>query len=543
MDTYRKAGSFRAVAELREYLAANSIDIPLADEAEHSAMAQPAELFGRTLPNRWALLPMEGWDCTAGGAPSELTIRRWTHFGVSGAALICGTEAGAVMHAGRSNPRQLLVTRENLPELKTAVEAMRKAHAERYGTAGDFLVGLQLTHSGRFAHPKRDDKLESAVAWTHPLLDRKFGAPRVVTDEEIGEIVRAYGEAARVAREAGFDFVDLKHAHGYLAHDFLTAYDRPGPYGGSFENRTRFSREMASCVKEACPDLPIAMRLSIFDILPFEKGSDGLGRPMAVQDRSSEFRVQSSELDNQPSTLLHSSTPPLLHSRTAMPPRPFGAAEDCLTMDPDLKEPTAFLEMMREYGVELVCGTIGSPYYSVHIQRPAYYPVCDGYLPPQDPLRSVALHIAAARRLKERCPWAKIILSGITCLQEYAGCAAEAAISGFGRAAGAVKSKELRVKSLGIAADQLLHSSTPPLSTGSIMRPGQAKSAAADFAGLGRMALSYPEYCADHLAGGKFDRRRICRTFGECTNAPRHGCVSGCYPLDVFYKTLEKRPN
>ncbi len=513
MDTYRKAGTFRSVAELREYLATNNIDIPLADEVEHTAMAQPAALFGRTLPNRWALLPMEGWDCTASGAPSELTLRRWTHFGESGAALVCGTEAGAVMHAGRSNPRQLLVTRENLPELKAAVTAMRKAHAERYGTAGDFLVGLQLTHSGRFAHPNRDDRLESAVAWTHPLLDRKFGAPRVVTDTEVGEIVRAYGEAAKVAREAGFDFVDLKHAHGYLAHDFLSAHDRPGPYGGTFENRTRFSREMASCVKEACPDLPIAMRLSIFDILPFEKGPDGVGRPMG-QDES-----QNSVISNLKSKISIS--------------RPFGAAEDRLSMDPDLEEPTAFLEMMREYGVELVCGTIGSPYYSVHIQRPAYYPVCDGYTPPQDPLRSVALHISAARRLKERCPWAKIVLSGLTCLQEYAGSAAEAAVGGLCRAA--VKNEELRVKSS--STDQLLHSSTPPLLTDSVMRPGPAKSAAADFAGLGRMALSYPEYCADHLAGGKFDRRRICRTFGECTNAPRHGKVSGCYPLDAFYRS------
>ncbi|MBQ6245612.1 MAG: NADH:flavin oxidoreductase, partial [Kiritimatiellae bacterium] len=419
MDTYKKAGTFRSVAELREYLAANNIDIPLAEEAEHSAMARPAELFGHTLPNRWALLPMEGWDCTAGGAPSDLTVRRWTHFGESGAALICGTEAGAVMHAGRSNPRQLLVTRENLPELKAAVAAMRKAHAERFGTAGDFLVGLQLTHSGRFAHPNRDDRLESAVAWTNPLLDRKFGAPRVVTDSEVGDIIRAYGEAARVAREAGFDFVDLKHAHGYLAHDFLTAYERPGPYGGPFENRTRFSREMASTVKEACPDLPIAMRLSIFDILPFEKGSDGVGRPMAIQDENQSGGFQISDFRFQKV-------------------RPFGAAEDCLSMDPDLEEPVAFLEMMREYGVELVCGTIGSPYYSVHIQRPAYYPVCDGYLPPQDPLRSVALHIAAARRLKERCPWAKIVLSGLTCLQEYAGCAAEAAVAPAAAAAGAV---------------------------------------------------------------------------------------------------------
>ena len=495
-NTYKKAGTFRSVSELRQYLAEKGIDIPLAEEADHDAMSQPATLFGRELPNRWALLPMEGWDCTAGGAPSELTVRRWTHFGESGAALICGTEAGAVIHSGRSNPYQLLVTRENLPALKAAVVAMRRVHSERYGRKGDLLVGLQLTHSGRFAHPNRADRLESAVAWTNPLLDRKFGAPRVVTDAEVGEIVRAYGEAARVAREAGFDFVDLKHAHGYLAHDFLTAYGRPGPYGGSFENRTRFSREVAARVKEACPDLPLAMRLSIFDILPFEKGPDGVGRPM---------------------------------TSAAMPPKPFGAAADCLSMDPDLMEPTAFLEMMRDYGIDLVCGTIGSPYYCVHIQRPAYYPVCDGYLPPQDPLLSVSLHIAASRRLKERCPWVRTVLSGLTCLQEYAGCAAEAAVGGLCRTA--VQSSEFRVQS---SATPLSHSSIPPLSTGG---------PAADFAGLGRMALPYAEYCADHLAGGRFDRRRICRTLGECTNAPRHGRVSGCYPLDAFYKTLEKEGN
>ncbi len=460
MDTYRKAGSFRSVAELREYLATNDIDIPLADEAEHTAMAQSAALFGRTLPNRWALLPMEGWDCTAGGAPSELTLRRWTHFGESGAALVCGTEAGAVMHEGRSNPRQLLVTRDNLPELKAAVAAMRKAHAERFGTAGDFIVGLQLTHSGRFAHPNRDDRLESAVAWTNPLLDRKFGAPRVVTDSEIGDIVRAYGEAARVAREAGFDFVDLKHAHGYLAHDFLTAYGRPGPYGGSFENRTRFFREIAEGIAKRCPGLELSSRVSIFDIRPFVKGADGVGVPM---DWSGPY------------------------------PYAFGGAGDGLAMDPDLKDTVALVGLMRSLGVKMICATIGSPYYCVHIQRPAFYPVSDGYLPPHDPLRSVWLHIEAVRRLRELCPGLVVVGSGYTALQEYLPHAAEFAV-----------------------ANNLT-----------------------DFVGFGRMALSYPDFCADVLAGRPLRRACICRTFGDCTNAPRAGLISGCYPLDECYK---KRP-
>ncbi|MEI3005041.1 MAG: hypothetical protein V8T87_10550 [Victivallales bacterium] len=109
------------------------------------------------------------------------------------------------------------------------------------------MIGLQLTHSGRYSHPNKPDVLESKTAYSHPLLDKKFGndASNVVTDEEVGEIVRHFIKAAVIAQKAGFDFVDIKHAHGYLGDEFLTAYDRPGPYGGSFDNRTRFFREIA----------------------------------------------------------------------------------------------------------------------------------------------------------------------------------------------------------------------------------------------------------------------------------------------------------
>ncbi len=60
----------------------------------------------------------------------------------------------------------------------------------------------------------------------------------------------------------------------------------------------------------------------------------------------------------------------------------------------------------------------------------------------------------------------------------------------------------------------------------------------ADFVGLGRMVLAYPELAADVLAGRTLDRKRLCRTFSDCTTAPRNGLVSGCYPLDAFYQAL-----
>jgi 2,4-dienoyl-CoA reductase-like NADH-dependent reductase (Old Yellow Enzyme family) len=65
------------------------------------------------------------------------------------------------------------------------------------------------------------------------------------------------------------------------------------------------------------------------------------------------------------------------------------------------------------------------------------------------------------------------------------------------------------------------------------------RAGAVDCIGLGRLALSYPELPADVLAGHPLKRKQFCRTFSDCTTAPRNGLVSGCYPLDPFYKGSE----
>ena len=219
VTNYPKVTQFPTVEAFREFLKKENLEIGLADKvpaAPDSALSKPIQCYGKKIGNRWSILPMEGWDCEADGAPSELTKRRWLRFAGSGAKLLCGTEAAAVMHSGRSNPYQLM-------------------------------VGLQLTHSGRYSHPNRSDKLEARTAWAHPLLDQKFhcGPENVVSDAEVEDIVKHFVHAAEIAYNAGFDFVDIKHAHGYLGYEFLTAYDRKGKYGGSFENRTRFFREIA----------------------------------------------------------------------------------------------------------------------------------------------------------------------------------------------------------------------------------------------------------------------------------------------------------
>ncbi len=459
MAVYRNPASFKVTDDFLAYLNENNIDIGLKNGTE--ALAQSTACYSKTIGNRWAILPMEGWDCLADGAPSEYTRRRWLRFAASGAKLLFGTEAAAVMHSARSNPNQLWIHEKTVSALTQLQQEMRQTHAEKFGSADDFMMGLQLTHSGRFAHPNVAGKREAKTAYAHPLLDKKCGCgpQNVLTDLEISDIIEHFVTAAKLSQQAGFDFVDIKHAHGYLGHEFLTAFDRPGPYGGSFENRTRFCREIIAGIRRDVPGMAVAVRLSLFDILPFRRNDDGSGSPMEWQGAY---------------------------------PYAFGGDGSGLEMAVDLGETAQFLQLLQDSGVELICTSVGSPYYNVHLQRPAYFPVCDGYKPPVDPLFSAARHIKAVKLAKELFPNLKFVASGLTVLQEFLPEAAEYIVAN------------------GIA----------------------------DFAGIGRMALSYPDICADNLAGKVIDRKRICRTLGECTNSPRNGRISGCFPLDPFYKKM-----
>jgi len=213
------------------------------------------ELSVYTEPNT---LTMEGWDGTAAGEPTELTERRWRNFGASGAKLVWGGEAVAVREDGRANPNQLLLVETT----RAAIEKLRKGlvseHRERLGPTADndLFIGLQLTHSGRFARPHAKHRPEPLAAYLHPLLDRRFeGGVTLVTDSELARLVDYFVRAARWAWDAGFAFVDIKQCHGYLGHELLSARTRPGAYGGSFENRTRFLREIIDGIHATAPAL------------------------------------------------------------------------------------------------------------------------------------------------------------------------------------------------------------------------------------------------------------------------------------------------
>jgi NADPH2 dehydrogenase len=344
---------------------------------------------------------MEGWDGTPEGEPSELTRRRWRHFGISGAKLIWGGEAVAVRAEGRANPNQLLIGPAKQTGLACLREHLVSAHRERFGpnADADLYVGLQLTHSGRFARPHVKDRPEPLVAYNHPLLDRRFpGGVRLLTDDDLDRLVDDFVSAARLAQGAGYQFVDVKHCHGYLGHELLSARRRPGRYGGGLENRTRFLRDVVDGVRASAPGLGIAVRLSVFDTVPYRKDPSGRGVPeVSPEGYDSAFGLL--------------------------------AGED---LDAALEDARALLRMLEEKGVRWICTSASSPYYTPHVQRPALFPPSDGYSPPEDPLRGVARQIEATAKLKSDFPRLVFVGSGYSYLQEWLPHVAQHAV-GTGR--------------------------------------------------------------------------------------------------------------
>ncbi len=249
---------------------------------EHSSLAKSLTVNSKQIGNRFSILPMEGWDGTTEGKPTELTRRRWENFGKSGAKLIWGGEAIAVRRDGRANPNQLVINDANLSDIEGLRKTLVDAHQSQFGNTNDLYVGLQLTHSGRFARPTAKEKLEPRTIYAHSVLDKKFkieSESALLSDDDLNRLIEDFVIAAVGAEKAGFEFVDVKHCHGYLGHELLSGYDRSGKFGGSFANRTRFLREIVAGIT-AETKLDIGTRVSIFDFVPFQKGADQTGEPM-----------------------------------------------------------------------------------------------------------------------------------------------------------------------------------------------------------------------------------------------------------------------
>ncbi|HSU55791.1 MAG TPA: NADH:flavin oxidoreductase [Candidatus Dormibacteraeota bacterium] len=466
--------TLKTISDFRGHVASLGITLPCEDQilaGTQSPLAQPiADLLinNKQIGNRFAVQAMEGWDGTTTGGITDEVTRRWQRFGESGAKLIYGGEAMAVRPDGRANPNQLIINEQNKAGLATVRETLVKAHQDRFGKTDDLVIGFQLTHSGRFCKPTDKFRMEPRVAYRHPVLDPKFKVTsdsQVWTDEEIERLILDYIAAAKVAWEAGADFVDIKHCHGYLLHEFLSAFTRPGKYGGSFENRTRILREIISGIRASGNKIEFGVRLSAFDFVPF-KPDPTLSRPGKLG-------------------------PGIPEDFSRCLPYCYGFGTN--QQNPiayDLTEVFHFRDLCAQLGVKIVNLSAGSPYYNPHIQRPAAYPPSDGYQPPEDPLVGVARQINVVRELKASAPKGLVIVgTAYSYLQEYLPHVAQY-----------------------------------------VIRNGWT-----DMVGLGRMVLSYPGILADAVEKGALATKSICRTFSDCTTAPRNGMISGCYPLDKYY--------
>lgn len=309
----------------------------------------------RMIDNRVVLQPMEGCDCHMDGSPSELTVEKYKKAARSGAGVIW-FEANAVCPEGRTNPRQMMLTKDNLPSFKNLLQEMREIAKKECGISPIFI--LQLTHSGR-------QSIVPMIAYRHPIYEerRPVTDENTVTDEYLDTLPERYAESARLAAQAGFDGVDVKSCHGYLFQELLSAFTRDGRYGGSFENRTKPYLNCVKAVKKAIPeDILLTTRLSVSDMVPKPYG--------------------------------------------------FGTTEDNQL---DLTEPDMLIERLVQEGIQMLNITVGNPYYNPHVNRPYRK---GGYLPPETAQEGLARFEYIEGHIKEKFPNLTVVGSGLSYYRE-----------------------------------------------------------------------------------------------------------------------------
>ncbi len=213
----------------------------------------PFDLAGLRLKNRLIMAPM-GTCLDEDGHITDATIAYYRRRAEGGVGTI--TVEGVLVSADTEGPEPKISGPEYLPGLKRLVEALREY---------DITIGVQLMHPGRqVVHGP-------TVAPSPVPLNSHAPIPHELTEGEIADIIEDYAKAADLAREAGFDFVEVHGAHGYLPSNFLSPLDnrRSDSYGGSLENRARFSLEVArAIIATVGPEMPLVWRINGDDGMP-----------------------------------------------------------------------------------------------------------------------------------------------------------------------------------------------------------------------------------------------------------------------------------
>lgn len=381
---------FRSADGLRAKAGELGLDVPFEDDI--SVLFEKASVAGRALPNRLAVLPMEGADADASGAPTDMTLRRYRRFAAGGSGLVW-FEATAVRPDGRSNPHQLMLTGRTLPAFTRLVEETRAAADDTPGAHGSPLLVLQLTHSGRFSKPEGTPR--PVIVHHSPYLDPLHGLPPdhpLLGDDELEAIGDDLVASAELAAAAGFDGVDIKACHGYLLSEVLASHTRTASrYGGAFENRSHLLLDVIRAVRRDATGLLVTSRISAGDAVPFPYGFG-----------------------------MDADAPERLNTR----------------------EPKALASRLVEAGVGILSYSLGVPFWKPQVGRPFDEPVPGGKIPDEHPLEGVARHLRAAAELQRAFPEVPVVGAGYSWLRQYFPFVAaamvrsgKAAVIGLGRGA------------------------------------------------------------------------------------------------------------
>ena len=325
-----------------------------------SCLASKIEIAGKTVNNRIVYQAMEGCDGTFDGAPDELTKRRYMRFAKGGAGIIW-FEATAVMNEGRANPRQMYLTEKTEDEFKKIVSDIKETCIKENGF--EPIVIVQLTHSGRYSKPEGTPA--PLIAYNNPIFekDNPIDKSRIVTDSYLDTLSEKLIQGAAWAKKLGFDGADIKSCHRYLLSEILSAYNREGKYGGSFENRTRL---LCGAVKESKiltgKDFIITSRLNVYDGFEYPYG----------------FAVKEGE-----------------------------------GITPDFTESKMLVKKLVENGIDMIDMTMGNPYFNPHVNRPF---AMGTYEPPEHPMVGVQRMLDGISEIAAEIKGTPVISSGISFL-------------------------------------------------------------------------------------------------------------------------------
>ncbi len=374
---------YHSLDEVRQTADALGAFLPMSEDL--TPLFQPLTLGGLTAANRIAFQPMEGTDGLENGAPGELTWRRYERFARGGAGLIW-FEAVATVPEGRASAHQLMLTPENLDDFKRLVEHIKETGLKENGYAP--VIVMQATNSGRYSKPTGVP--DPLIAYHCPPLEEPLlDDSRILSDDTLRRYTDAYEPAARLARQAGFDGVDVKCCHRYLACELLSAYTRPGRYGGCYENRTRFLKEAFAAAKSGIGDGFLTSRMNAYDGFAYPYG--------------------------------------------------WGVREGG-GLSVDLTEPLRLIgELRDQFDVPLLNITMGNPYKNPHVNRPYDN---GNYVPPEHPIEGVGRVMQGLSDIQHAYPELPILGSAFSYLRGYAPHLAagmvgggHCAMAGFGRMA------------------------------------------------------------------------------------------------------------